>query len=125
MRRVLCTISHGACACARAFLPALQNSHHIDLSEWALHGIARPERVTAIASTGVCKAVLGVDAEDTITLTVQWRNLGSGALGTAIYTSSWAAAKSDVHSQQRFHYMGHKGEVTLGAAFLVAAPFAD
>ena len=26
--------------------------------------------------------------------------------GTAVYTSSWVAPRSDVHSQQRFFYMG-------------------
>lgn len=29
-----------------------------------------------------------------------------GSLGTGVYTSSWIAPKSDVHSQQRFFYMG-------------------
>merc|ERR1719251_357724 len=32
------------------------NSHHIDWSEWTLAGIARPTRVTAMASTGVAKS---------------------------------------------------------------------
>ena len=31
----------------------------------------------------------------------------------AVYTSSWIAPKSDVHSQQRFFYQAHKGEVTV------------
>jgi D-galacturonate reductase len=61
---------------------------------------------------GVAKAQ-DVDTEDTITLTVQWENLDdasgipNGSLGTAVYTSSWIAPPSDVHSQQRFFYMGH------------------
>ena len=63
-----------------------------------------------------CVDEIGVDAEDTITLQVQWRNLQSGNLGTAVYTASWAAAKSDVHSQQRFLYLGHKGEVNIDQA---------
>jgi len=42
--------------------------------------------------------------------------LGSGNLGTAIYTSSWIAPKSDVHTQQRFFYMGHKGEINIDQA---------
>lgn len=29
-----------------------------------------------------------------------------GSKGTGLYTSSWVAPKSDVHSQQRFFYMG-------------------
>jgi D-galacturonate reductase len=40
----------------------------------------------------------------------------NGGKGTAIYTSSWVAPKSDVHSQQRFFYMGHKGEITIDQA---------
>jgi D-galacturonate reductase len=77
------------------------NSHHIDWSEWTLAGIARPIRVTAVASTGVAKSK-GIDTEDSITLTVQWENIEDKTLGCAVYTSSWAAPKSDVHSQQRF-----------------------
>ena len=33
-----------------------------------------------------------------------------------VYTSSWVAPKSDVHSQQRFHYLGSKGELTVDQA---------
>ena len=36
--------------------------------------------------------------------------------GVAVYTSSWVAPKSDVHSQQRFFYMGHKGEIRVDQA---------
>lgn len=93
------------------------NSHHIDYHEWLVREGARPVRVTAVASTGVAKKLYEIDCEDTITLTVQWENLveqsavqGTGPLvsstGTAVYTSSWVAPKSDVHSQQRFFYMG-------------------
>jgi D-galacturonate reductase len=65
-----------------------------------------------------------IDCEDTITLTVQWENVEKTAsgevkatgLGTAVYTSSWIAPKSDVHSQQRFFYMGQKGEVNVDQA---------
>jgi len=92
------------------------NSHHIDFSEWTLAGIARPTRVTGTASSGVAKEK-GMDTEDSITLTVQWENLdGSGSLGCAVYTSSWVAPKSDVHSQQRFFYMGSKGEINVDQA---------
>lgn len=91
------------------------NSHHVDFHEWVLLGRARPVTVTAIASTGVAKS-LGIDTEDTITLTVQWQNLNDGTLATGIYTSSWIAPKADVHSQQRFFYMGHTGEVTVDQA---------
>jgi D-galacturonate reductase len=91
------------------------NSHHVDWSEWTLAGVARPVRVTATGSTGVAKAK-GMETEDSITLTVQWENLNDKTLGCAVYTSSWAAPKSDVHSQQRFFYMGTKGEINVDQA---------
>ena len=48
----------------------------------------------------------GIDTEDTIfCLTVQWMNK-DGSLGVATYTASWIAPPADVHSQQRFFYMG-------------------
>ena len=74
------------------------NSHHIDFSEWTLEGIARPIRVTGTSSTGVAHAK-GMKTEDSITLTVQWENISDKSLGCAVYTSSWVAPKSDVHSQ--------------------------
>jgi D-galacturonate reductase len=92
------------------------NSHHIDFHEWCVESASRPVRVTACGSTGVAKEGFQIDTEDTITLTVQWENLTPSAeapsgvvstsLGTAVYTSSWIAPPSDVHSQQRFFYMG-------------------
>ena len=112
------------------------NSHHIDWSEWTLHGMARPVRVTASSSSGVAYTK-GMDTEDSITLTVQWENLNvddndsvpttastetnrpivrKKSYGCAIYTSSWVAPKSDVHSQQRFFYMGNAGEVNIDQA---------
>jgi len=95
------------------------NSHHIDFSEWTLAGIAKPIRVTATASTGIAtdRFQSELDIEDSITLTVQWQNLDNDrALGCAVYTSSWVAPKSDVHSQQRFFYMGSKGEINVDQA---------
>ena len=59
---------------------------------------------------------MDIATEDTITLTVDWENLVSGNRATGIYTSSWIAPKSDVHSQQRFFYMGHRGEVMVDQA---------
>lgn len=91
------------------------NSHHVDWSEWTLAGIARPIRVTATGSTGVAKSK-GIETEDSITLTVQWENINDKTLGTAVYTSSWVAPKSDVHSQQRFFYMGSTGEINVDQA---------
>jgi len=91
------------------------NAHHIDFHAWAAGGFARPERVRASAATGYAQAQ-GLPTEDTITLTVDWRNLQSGNRGTAVYTASWIAPTADVHSQQRFFYMGHAGEVTVDQA---------
>lgn len=93
------------------------NSHHVDFHVWSLQGMARPVQVSATASTGVaCNAPYNIDTEDTITLTVQWENMSTGNLGTAIYTASWVAPTSDVHSQQRFFYMGHDGEIIIDQA---------
>ncbi len=91
------------------------NAHHIDFNVWSVEHIARPLSVTALASCGMARGQ-GIDAEDTITLGVQWENIRSGALASAFYTASWIAPKSDVHSQQRFYYLGHKGEVQIDQA---------
>ncbi len=92
------------------------NSHHIDFHEWVMAGRARPVRVTACASSGVASGLLDRPVDDTITLLVQWQNLPSGNMGTAVYTSSWIAPTSDVHSQQRFFVQAHKGEVRVDQA---------
>jgi len=91
------------------------NAHHIDFNVWSVGHIARPLSVTALASTGVARQQC-IDAEDTITLGVQWENIESGSLASAFYTASWIAPKSDVHSQQRFYYLGQKGEVQIDQA---------
>lgn len=98
------------------------NSHHIDYHCSLMRGVARPVSVTGMASRGVATAPpfsLPPATEDTITLMVQWEGQGqewSGHVATAVYTASWAAPKSDVHSQQRFHCMGTKAEVTIDQA---------
>eukprot|EP00522_Entomoneis_paludosa_P006486 CAMPEP_0172455074 /NCGR_PEP_ID=MMETSP1065-20121228/11875_1 /TAXON_ID=265537 /ORGANISM="Amphiprora paludosa, Strain CCMP125" /LENGTH=448 /DNA_ID=CAMNT_0013207525 /DNA_START=75 /DNA_END=1421 /DNA_ORIENTATION=+ len=93
------------------------NSHHIDWSEWTLAGKARPVRVTATASKGIATLEKDMNTEDSITLTVQWQDLQNPSkLGCAVYTSSWVAPKSDVHSQQRFFYMGSRGEINVDQA---------
>ncbi|KAI8855237.1 hypothetical protein BC829DRAFT_424348 [Chytridium lagenaria] len=95
------------------------NSHHIDLLTWALSGIAKPTKVAASASTGVAtSAEYGCvpGTEDTITLLVTFENIASKTTGTAIFTSSWIAPKAEVHSQQRFFYMGHTGEIRVDQA---------
>ncbi len=90
------------------------NAHHIDFHAWSVAEFARPLRVHASAATGVAQG-MGMPTEDTITLTVDWENRG-GARGTGVYTASWIAPQSDVHSQQRFFYMGAKGELTVDQA---------
>lgn len=92
------------------------NAHHIDFHCWALAGIARPVHVQATAATGVAREILDRPIEDAITLTVGWENLRSRTQGVAVYTASWIAPLSDVHSQQRFFYMGACGEVCVDQA---------
>lgn len=95
------------------------NSHHIDLHCWSMHGLAKPTTVTASGAGGVATAApynCPAGTEDTITLLTNWKNIKSGNPGTALYTASWSAPKADVHSQQRFHYMGHEGEMTVDQA---------
>ena len=97
------------------------NSHHIDFHEWTMRGKSRPVRITACSTTGVARKRLDVETEDTITLAVQWENLDSPVVsqrstGHAVYTSSWVAPKADVHSQQRWFYMGQSGEVMVDQA---------
>ena len=91
------------------------NSHHIDFLLWAVGGFAKPISVYATASNGVGNKKLKRELEDTITLSVEWQN-NDGSIGTSIHTASWIAPKSDVHSQQRFFYMGHKGEINIDQA---------
>lgn len=92
------------------------NAHHIDLLVWALQDIARPVSVYATAATGVARQILDRPVEDTITLTVTWQNYQTNTTGTSIHTASWIAPPSDVHSQQRFFYMGHAGEISVDQA---------
>ena len=91
------------------------NAHHIDFNVWSVAHRARPIIVRASAATGVAHS-MDIPTEDTITLTVDWENIDSGNRATAIYTSSWIAPKADVHSQQRFFFMAHGGEVTIDQA---------
>jgi D-galacturonate reductase len=73
------------------------NSHHVDFHEWCLLGKARPTTVTAIASTGVAKSK-GIDTEDTITLTVQWKNLADGTLASAVLPPNACPYTANFHS---------------------------
>jgi len=91
------------------------NAHHIDFHHWSVGAFAVPVSVTALAATGVAHQA-EIPTEDTISLSVQWKNLNSGNLGIAIYTASWIAPISDVHSQQRFHYMAQGGEIQIDQA---------
>ena len=90
------------------------NSHHIDFHCWALDGKARPVSVVASGATCVAQS-MGIETEDTISLLVDWET-NVGKRGSAIYTASWIAPPSDVHSQQRFHYMGTSGEIVVDQA---------
>eukprot|EP01038_Epipyxis_sp_PR26KG_P007648 gene7648-10409_t len=108
------------------------NSHHVDFHEWCMGENSRPIKVTALASQGIAQKLYSMDCEDTITLSVEWENIKENdntnktisdtnnlivtGKGTAIYTSSWIAPKSDVHSQQRFFYMGENGEINVDQA---------
>eukprot|EP00056_Hartaetosiga_gracilis_P022516 m.31195 g.31195 ORF g.31195 m.31195 type:complete len:441 (-) comp9686_c0_seq3:52-1374(-) len=95
------------------------NSHHIDMHSWMMEGRAVPIRVVASASTGVAESEpynCPKGTEDSITLMTTWRMLDADTTGTAVYTASWAAPKSDVHSQQRFHLMTHKGDINVDQA---------
>ncbi|VFM96970.1 MAG: D-galacturonate reductase [Candidatus Kentron sp. G] len=92
------------------------NSHHIDLHAWIMQDRGRPLRVTAMGAGGVARKDPGIATEDTITLSVQWENLPSRNRGMGIYTASWIAPESDVHSQQRFFYLGHRGEIQADQA---------
>lgn len=47
---------------------------------------------------------------------MEWLNYKSKNKGIANYTASWIAPPADVHSQQRFFYLGHRGEVTVDQA---------
>lgn len=92
------------------------NSHHIDIHEWAVAKFARPTSVSALGATGVAKELIGADTEDTITISAQWENLKSHTKGVAVYTASWATPKTDVHSEQNFLYIGHKGQIKIDQA---------
>ena len=92
------------------------NTHHIDWHVWMMQGRGRPVSVSASASTGMACQLLERSVEDTITLKVDWENLPSGTKGVAIYTASWIAPSAEVHSQQRFFYAGHQGELSIDQA---------
>ncbi len=91
------------------------NAHHIDFLHWAVGGTARPVAVTALAARGVADA-LGTETEDSITLATRWEIPESGHQATALFTASWIAAPSDVHSQQNFFYQGTTGEIRVDQA---------
>jgi D-galacturonate reductase len=92
------------------------NAHHVDIHAWIVAGRARPVRVTASSANGIGEAMLNRPMEDTITLLVDWENLPSRSRGVATYTASWIAPRADVHSQQRFFYLAHGGELAVDQA---------
>ena len=91
------------------------NAHHIDFNVWAVGQNSRPTTVVASAAAGHAESI-GIQTEDSITLTVQWENRVNQQTATAVYTAGWIAPKSDVHSQQRFFYVGRKGEIQVDQA---------
>lgn len=91
------------------------NSHHIDFLLWSVGSFAKPKSVYASSSNGVGDKKLNRKVEDTIVLNIEWENK-SGSIGISVHTASWIAPKSDVHSQQRFFYMGHEGEIQIDQA---------
>ena len=91
------------------------NAHHVDFLQWAVGETARPVSVSALAATGVAKEQ-GLPTEDSITLATRWEIAATGQQATALFTASWIAPKSDVHSQQRFFYQGTEGEVQVDQA---------
>jgi D-galacturonate reductase len=92
------------------------NAHHIDFHCWALEGRGQPQRVTAHLSSGVASELLKRSVEDTIVLAVDWKDIETGLPGIATYAASWIAPPADVHSQQRFFYLGARGELRVDQA---------
>ena len=94
------------------------NSHHVDICCWLVsNSNYRCVKVTASASQGIANAILYRKMEDTIVLMTEWVNPDiPSSLAVAVFTASWATPKADVHSQQRFHYMGPKGEIQVDQA---------
>ncbi|KAF4660868.1 hypothetical protein FOL47_006917 [Perkinsus chesapeaki] len=96
------------------------NSHHVDYHCWILDGLADPIRVMAVGSTGVASSEefgCPEGTEDTITIIAEWKNRCDGSIGTAVYMASWAHPdNSEVHTQQRFMCLGHKGEIRADQA---------
>eukprot|EP00013_Stygamoeba_regulata_P005859 CAMPEP_0177630878 /NCGR_PEP_ID=MMETSP0447-20121125/1449_1 /TAXON_ID=0 /ORGANISM="Stygamoeba regulata, Strain BSH-02190019" /LENGTH=414 /DNA_ID=CAMNT_0019132321 /DNA_START=37 /DNA_END=1278 /DNA_ORIENTATION=- len=101
------------------------NSHHIDVHCCGVRHTMRPVGVHAAASVGIANEVLGVSdvtIEDTITLLTTWeeRQPAEGSAcklqAHAVYTASWTTPKTDVHSQQQFHYLASKGEIRIDQA---------
>ncbi len=91
------------------------NAHHVDFLVWSVRNQARPVAVTAIAAHGVAREK-GLPTEDSITLATRWEHLNGYGQATAIFTASWIAPKSDVHSQQHFFYQAEKGEIRVDQA---------
>ncbi|EJT97859.1 NADP-binding protein [Dacryopinax primogenitus] len=97
------------------------NSHHIDIHCWIMGDKGVPTRVVASASKGIATSEpfnCVPQAEDTITLLVDWESTTSAKhRGTAVYTASWTAPMgAGIHSGQHFHYMGAKGDVHVDQA---------
>ncbi|KAL0072136.1 hypothetical protein AAF712_001059 [Marasmius tenuissimus] len=97
------------------------NSHHVDICCWILQGKAVPTRVVASAAAGIATSEpynCVPEAEDTITLLVDWVSTSSNKYrGTAVFTASWTAPlKAGIHTGQHWYYMAEKGDITVDQA---------
>lgn len=91
------------------------NSHHIDYHCWLMKDKAYPLYVFATGSAGIAHAN-NIDTYDTISLQVKWKYNDKNDTFIANYTASWVTPESDVHSQQRFHFLGSEGEINIDQA---------
>jgi D-galacturonate reductase len=89
------------------------NSHHIDYHLLLLKNTNSTFKPVSVMAHGTKRN--SNNFYDTITLTVKYLNI-KGDISQAIYTSSWIAPKSDVHSKQEFFYMGTGGEIKINQA---------
>lgn len=97
------------------------NSHHVDFLNWCLHGLARPVAVSACGARGFADSKernFPPGTCDSITLSVTYQHKalndqGLPVTGCAVFTASWIAPESDVHTQQGFLFLGHGGQAAV------------
>jgi len=79
---------------------------HQPLPEGAIKAAIESESDTSSSSSTFTSSSTSVSASST----------AATSFGIGIFTSSWIAPRSDVHSQQRFHFLGQRGEIQLDQA---------